>query len=273
MICDVCPRRCSIEEGKNGFCKGRGNREGRNVSLSYGKLTSIALDPIEKKPLARFHPGSRVLSVGTFGCNMDCPFCQNYSIASASEDDVRTRYLSPEELAGMAEELTEEGNIGLAFTYNEPMIGYEYVRDASLQSKKRGMKNVVVTNGCVLPKILEEVLPLADAFNIDLKSFSEETYRKLGGDLGTVQNFIKKAAERSHVEITTLIVPGMNDTEEEMKALSGWISSVDRSIPLHITRFFPRRRMYDRVPTDLDLLRRLSAAAEKNLDDVLIGNV
>ena len=273
MICDVCPRRCSIAEGKNGFCKARGNRGERNVSLSYGRLTSIALDPIEKKPLARFHPGSRVLSVGSFGCNMDCPFCQNYSIASAFEDEVRTRCLSPQELAGMAEELREEGNIGIAFTYNEPMIGYEYVRDASLEAKKRGMKNVVVTNGCVLPHILEDVLPSVDAFNIDLKSFSEETYRMLGGDLSTVQNFIKKAAERSHVEITTLIVPGMNDREEEINALSGWLRSVDRSIPLHITRFFPRRKMSDRRPTDVDLLRRLCAAAEKNLDDVLIGNV
>lgn len=273
MICDVCPRRCSIAEGKRGFCKARGNRDGRNISLSYGKLTSIALDPIEKKPLARFHPGSRVLSVGSFGCNMDCPFCQNYSIASASEDDVRTRYLSPIELAGMAEELREEGNIGLAFTYNEPMIGYEYVRDASMEAKARGMKNVVVTNGCVLPHILEEVLPLVDAFNIDLKSFSEETYSRLGGDLRIVQDFITRAAERSHVEITTLIVPGMNDSEEEMKALAVWLSSVDRSIPLHITRFFPRRKMSDRMPTDIDLLRRLCATAEKHLDDVLIGNV
>jgi len=131
----------------------------------------------------------------------------------------------------------------------------------------------VVTNGCVMPHILEEVLPSVDAFNIDLKSFSEETYRKLGGDLGTVKNFIKRAAERSHVEITTLIVPGMNDSEEEIEALSAWISSVDRSIPLHITRFFPRRRMSDRMPTDISLLKRLCSTAEKHLDDVLIGNV
>ncbi len=273
MICDVCPRRCNIEEGKKGSCKARGKRGNRIVSLSYAKLTSIALDPIEKKPLARFHPGSRILSVGSFGCNMDCPFCQNCSIASASEDDVRTRRVSPEELALMAEELKEDGNIGLAFTYNEPMIGYEYVRDASLEAKKRELKNVVVTNGCVMPHILEEVLPSVDAFNIDLKSFSEETYRKLGGDLGTVKNFIKRAAERSHVEITTLIVPGMNDSEEEIEALSAWISSVDRSIPLHITRFFPRRRMSDRMPTDISLLKRLCSTAEKHLDDVLIGNV
>ncbi len=173
----------------------------------------------------------------------------------------------------MAEELREEGNIGLAFTYNEPMIGYEYVRDASLEAKKRGMKNMAVTNGCVMPHILEEVLPLVDAFNIDLKSFSEETYSRLGGDLRIVQDFITRAAERSHVEITTLIVPGMNDSEEEMKALAVWLSSVDRSIPLHITRFFPRRKMSDRMPTDIDLLRRLCATAEKHLDDVLIGNV
>lgn len=273
MICDVCPRRCSIEDGKTGFCKARGNRGGSNISLSYGKLASIALDPIEKKPLARFHPGSRVLSVGTFGCNMDCPFCQNYSISSAAEDDVRTRYISPGELARLAEELREEGNIGLAFTYNEPMIGYEYVRDASLEAKKLGLKNVVVTNGCVLPQILEEVLPSVDAFNIDLKSFSEETYRKLGGDLKTVKDFITGAAKGSHVEITTLIVPGMNDSEEEMKALSGWLAGIDRAIPLHITRFFPHRKMSHCLPTDIDLLGQLYDTAKFSLDNVFIGNV
>ncbi len=273
MICDVCPRRCSIEDGKRGFCKARGNRGGRNISLSYGKLASIALDPIEKKPLARFHPGSRVLSVGTFGCNMDCPFCQNHSISAASEEDVRTRYVSPSELARLAGELKDKGNIGLAFTYNEPMIGYEYVRDASLEAKKLGLKNVVVTNGCVLPHILEEVLPSVDAFNIDLKSFSEETYRKLGGDLETVKDFITRAAKGSHIEITTLIVPGMNESEEEIKALSDWIAGIERSIPLHITRFFPQRKMADCLPTDIDLLGQLYDTAKKTLDNVFIGNV
>ena len=273
MRCDVCPRGCTLEEGKIGFCRARKNVGGRSVSVNYGKLVSIALDPIEKKPLARFHPGSKILSVGTFGCNMDCLFCQNHSIAAASEEDVRTRYVSPSELARLAGEMKDKGNIGVAFTYNEPMIGYEYVRDVSVETKKMGMKNVVVTNGCVLPDILDRVLPWVDAFNIDLKSFSEETYRKLGGDLKTVKDFIICAAKRSHVEITTLIVPGMNESEEEIKALSGWIAGIEKSIPLHITRFFPQRKMSHCMPTDIDLLGRLFDTAKKNLDNVFIGNV
>lgn len=273
MQCDVCPRHCPIEDGKIGFCRARKNDRGINISVNYGKLTSIALDPIEKKPLARFHPGSRILSVGSFGCNMDCPFCQNYSISAASENDVRTRYVAPSELAGLAWELKDNKNIGVAFTYNEPMIGYEYIKDVSIITKEMGMKNVVVTNGCVLKDTLEKVLPWIDAFNIDLKSFSEDTYRKLGGDLKTVQEFIIEAAEKSHVEITTLIVPGMNDSDDEMKNISGWIAGIDRSIPLHITRFFPQRKMSGGIPTEIDLLRHLYDTAKKNLDYVFIGNI
>jgi len=273
MRCNVCPHHCELNEGKTGLCRARSN-DGKNiVSINYGKITSIALDPIEKKPLSKFYPGSMILSVGSFGCNMDCPFCQNYSISAASEDNVNTKYLSPSELAHLAEKTKEQGNIGVAFTYNEPMIGYEYVRDTSVETKKLGMKNVVVTSGSVFLPILEEVLPLIDAFNIDLKSFSEDQYRKMGGDLKTVQDFIIAAAKRSHVEITTLIVPGMNDTEEEMRDLSSWLSTVDKAIPLHITRFFPCRKMSDYMPTDIRLLRNLYDIAKKNLDNVCIGNI
>lgn len=273
MICEICPRRCALTDGATGFCHARKNEGGRNISLNYGKLVSIALDPIEKKPLAKFHPGSKILSVGTFGCNMDCPFCQNYSISAASEEEVTTNYVSPFELARSAWELRDRGNIGVAFTYNEPMIGYEYVRDTSAKTRKMGMKNVVVTNGCVLPDILEHVLPWVDAFNIDLKSFSEKTYKKLGGDLHTVRDFIIAAEKRAHVEITTLIVPGMNDTEEEMAALSDWIAGINRSMPLHITRFFPKRNMLDRMPTNVCLLESLYDIAKKKLDNVFMGNV
>ncbi len=262
-----------LEEGGIGFCRARGNRDGKNVSINYGKIVSIGVDPIEKKPLARFFPGARILSVGTFGCNMDCPYCQNHTLSAASEKDVRSRYISPSELARMAYELRDEGNIGLAFTYNEPMIGYEYVRDASSESKKLGMKNVVVTNGCVHTHILEQVLPFVDAFNVDLKSFTEEGYRKLGGDLKTVMEFILLAAKSSHLEITTLIVPGLNDSEQEMEKLSAWVAGIERSIPLHITRFFPQWKMSDSMPTDLKLLNRLYDTAKKNLDFVFLGNV
>jgi len=273
MRCVVCPHLCELNEGQTGLCRARRNEKGKVVSINYGKITSIGLDPIEKKPLAKFYPGSMILSVGSFGCNMDCPFCQNYSISTASEESVSTKYLSPSELAHMAEELKNKGNVGVAFTYNEPMIGFEYVRDTSVETKKLGMKNVVVTSGSVFLPILEEVLPFIDAFNIVLKSFSEEQYKKLGGDLKTVQNFITCAAKKSHVEITTLIVPGMNDTEKEMEDLSSWLSAVDKAIPLHITRFFPNRKMSDCAATDIGILRNLYDIAKKNLDNVFIGNV
>lgn len=271
--CPVCFRHCVLAEGKYGFCRGRKNEVGRSVCANYGRLTSLALDPIEKKPLARFYPGAKILSAGGYGCNMDCPFCQNDSISRADENSVRWEYVPPEKLVSLAKELVPRGNIGAAFTYNEPMIGYEYVRDAAVLLREAGMKTVVVTNGSVCAEAIEAVLPYTDAFNIDLKGFTEAWYRKLGGDLETVKAFIRSAAGRSHVELTTLIIPGENDSEREMRALSGWIASVDRTIPLHITRFFPRSRYSDRSPTDISLLKRLVDVAREKLDTVLAGNI
>ncbi|NLD58929.1 MAG: AmmeMemoRadiSam system radical SAM enzyme [Clostridiales bacterium] len=272
-VCPVCFRHCRLKEGQIGFCRARRNEGGKSVSVNYAKVTSVALDPIEKKPLARFHPGSMILSVGSFGCNMDCPFCQNESCSRADEHSVEWRALPPDELAELAEKLRPRGNIGAAFTYNEPMIGFEYVRDAARAVRARGMKNAVVTNGAVSLDALDEVLPYVDAFNIDLKGFTDKWYRELGGDLSTVKAFIAEAAKRAHVELTTLVVPGGNDSEEEMRALSSWVASVGKSIPLHVTRFFPRRNMLDRAPTDVNLLRRLAGIACENLETVLLGNV
>jgi len=272
-VCPVCFRHCRLKEGQIGFCRARRNEGGKSVSVNYAKVTSVALDPIEKKPLARFCPGSMILSVGSFGCNMDCPFCQNESCSRADEHSVEWRALPPDELAELAEKLRPRGNIGAAFTYNEPMIGFEYVRDAARAVRARGMKNAVVTNGAVSLDALDEVLPYVDAFNIDLKGFTDKWYRELGGDLSTVKAFIAEAAKRAHVELTTLVVPGGNDSEEEMRALSSWVASVGKSIPLHVTRFFPRRNMLDRAPTDVNLLRRLAGIACENLETVLLGNV
>lgn len=273
IVCPVCFRHCVLAENRIGRCRARKNENGKSVCLNYGKLTSIALDPIEKKPLARFFPGSKILSVGSFGCNMDCPFCQNDSISCADEYSVRWKYVSPQELAGMASELRPHGNIGVAYTYNEPMIGYEYILDTAKLVHASGMKNAVVTNGSVCVGILEKVLPFTDAFNIDLKGFTENWYKELGGDLETVKAFIKTAARHSHVELTTLIVPGGNDSEEEVRELAAWTASVDKSIPLHITRFFPRRKYSDRSPTDIPLLMRLAEIARESLETVLVGNV
>ena len=218
-----------------------------------------------------FEPGSRILSVGGYGCNLSCPFCQNYEISMCAADAETVR-LSPEELAGKAAELKEKGNIGVAFTYNEPMIGYEYVRDTARIVRSAGMKNVVVTNGSVTEEILEEVLPFVDAMNIDLKGFTEDFYRKLGGDLETVKRFIRRAAASCHVELTTLIIPGENDTPEQMRELSAWTAGIDRNIPLHVTRFFPRWKMTDRPPTRVCTVYELADIARERLAYVFTGN-
>ncbi len=273
IVCPVCMHHCRLKEGQTGRCRARKNENGKSVCISYGLLTSIALDPIEKKPLAKFSPGSMILSAGSFGCNLACPFCQNASIAAAGEKDTVTERVPPESLAALSEKLSLRGNIGVAFTYNEPMVGFEYVRDTARLVRERHMKNVVVTNGSSSLEALEEVLPFIDAFNIDLKGFTPEYYKKLGGDLKTVQAFIRAAAGRSHVELTTLIVPGENDTPEEMQKLSAWVAGIDNAIPLHITRFFPHGRMRDRQPTDIGLMRRLAAIANEKLQTVLLGNV
>lgn len=273
IICQVCPHHCRLEEGKLGRCHARCGKGDTTVSVNYGKITSVALDPVEKKPLAFFHPGSFVLSVGSFGCNMSCPFCQNYDISTVGEDFFRKLYhLSPEELVTLAADHISEGNIGVAYTYNEAMVGYEYVRDCAKLVHESGMKNVLVTNGMAELSVLWEVLPYIDAMNIDLKAFTEEAYKKLGGDLNTVKRFILCSAEESHIEITSLIVPGINDSPEEMEKEAAWIAEISPDIPLHITRYFPRYKMSEKA-TDTDLMNKLRSVAEKHLNRVLLGNV
>ena len=230
------------------------------------------LDPIEKKPLRRFFPGSRILSVGSFGCNLACPFCQNYEISMADSGQAHWQEAAPEALAGLAQEYQDRGNIGVAFTYNEPLVGYEFVRDTARLVRERGMKNVLVTNGCAELSVLEELLPYVDAMNIDLKGFAGEWYERLGGDLETVKRFIARAAQDCHVELTTLIVPGENDSEEEMEREAKWIASLDWEIPLHVTRFFPRYRMADKAPTPVERVYRLRNTAAQWLRYVYVGN-
>lgn len=271
--CTSCFRHCRIQPGKTGFCGARGNSGGRVICTNYGRLTSLALDPVEKKPLAEFYPGSMILSCGSYGCNMDCPFCQNFTISRAGADSVRWSYTSPEQLADKAYMLRDDGNIGVAYTYNEALTGWEYVRDTAKIVHERGMKNVIVTNGCFSGEVLDEVLPYTDAFNIDLKGFTSDWYMRIGGSLEMVKRFIKKAAGGSHVELTTLIVPGENDSLDEMEKLASWVAEIDRDIPLHITRFFPMYRMQDRDMTDEDVMKQLRSAARSHLRSVYLGNV
>ena len=272
MICELCFHHCDLSEGQIGFCRARACRDGVIVPLNYGKLTSLALDPIEKKPLRQFHPGSLILSAGSFGCNLRCPFCQNHEISMSGDGGIETVELSPEALADKALELRRVGNIGVAYTYNEPLISYEYVRDCAALVRERGMVNVLVTNGTSEEGPWRILLPLIDATNIDLKGFTPEWYRKLGGNLETVKRSISLAAEQCHVEVTTLLVPGENDSVKEIRALAQWLALVDRSIPLHLSRFFPQYRMTDRPPTPVERVHRLADEAREYLSFVYTGN-
>lgn len=272
--CHVCPHRCSLSSGQTGLCRARQNKDGRIVPVSCGALTAVALDPIEKKPLARFMPGKRILSVGGFGCNMRCSFCQNHDISQIGIDGAfRIEKMRPSELCGLAVRLAaSDNNAGVAFTYNEPLITYEYLLETAKLVKQAGLVNVIVTNGNINMEILDEVLPYVDAMNIDLKVFSEEGYRTLGGDFETVKAFIKKAADSAHVELTTLIVPGLNDSEEEMDMEAAWIAEMNPDITLHITRYFPQFKM-TAPPTDIKVMHRMQDIASKYLRFVFLGNV
>ena len=271
-VCEICPHRCRLEEGQTGLCKARSNRDGKVQSDNYGLITSMALDPIEKKPLKHFFPGSTILSVGSFGCNMHCPFCQNYEISQKNKAESFYTEVSPEELVSKALSLLPEGNIGIAFTYNEPFVGYEYVYDTSVLAHKKGLKTVLVTNGFVNEEPLKALLPHIDAMNIDLKTFSEEYYLSLGANLEDIKRTITLSAAACHVELTTLIIPGENDSEDEMRRLSEWTAGIRPDIPLHISRFFPRYKMLDRAPTDVALVYRLVQVAREKLQYVFEGN-
>ncbi len=271
-VCLVCMHHCRLKPGAWGLCQARKNEGGEVVCKNYGRVTSLALDPIEKKPLQRFYPGSLILSVGSFGCNLRCPFCQNHSISMAGEGDTRTCYISPQELTEKALQYRGAGNIGVAFTYNEPLVGWEYVLDTARLLKENGLRSVLVTNGTISPEILDSILPFIDAMNIDLKGFREEYYQKLGGDLQSVMEFITHAVEKCHVELTTLIVPGENDDISSMEEEAKWIASVGDDIALHVTRFFPRYHMQDRQATDVRRVYQLARTAEKYLRHVFVGN-
>lgn len=267
---------CSLSPGQTGLCRARKNENGNVICVNYGRITSISLDPIEKKPLHMFYPRSLILSVGSFGCNLRCPFCQNHEISMTDKTGAQTIEITPHMLADKALSYKAAGNIGVAYTYNEPLIGWEYVRDSAKLVKEAGMKNVLVTNGTAQMSVLEELLPYIDAMNIDLKGFREDYYEKLGGSLETVKQFIARAAAESHVELTTLIVPGENDEISEMEKEAAWIASLEDSvgkkIPLHVTRFFPRYHMLDKEATDIEQIHRLADAAGKYLAHVFVGN-
>ena len=266
--CQLCAHHCRIKEEKTGICRVRKNIEGKLYSLNYGKLTAIHDDPVEKKPLYHFMPGTRTLSIGSYGCNFACRFCQNYEIAQEQPSFIIDR--TPEDIVNMA---IREGFPSISYTYNEPTVFYEFMLDTAKLAHSKGLKNIMVTNGFIENEPLEELLEYMDAFNIDLKTFNDETYRRIcGGRLEPVLETIKLASSKSHVEVTTLIVTGMNDTEEELTRIFEWLAGVDENIPLHLTRYFPAYK-YNEPPTDVDFMRRMHEKARKYLTNVHLGNI
>lgn len=276
VTCDTCPHHCRLAPGQTGRCHARANVGGAIRAASYGRLTSIALDPIEKKPIARWQPGSLVLSVGGYGCTMSCPFCQNHEIASAGADDVAWREVSPENLVAMAEGLRARDPrvIGIAYTYNEPLVMWEFVRDAARLAREVGLVNVLVSSGCVEGWVVREVAPLIDAANIDLKGFTEELYRWCGGDLATAKRSIELLVRTPgcHVEVTTLVIPGVNDSDGEVAAMAAWLASLDPDITYHVTRFHGAYRLSGWDPTPVETVYRLAGVARERLPHVYTGN-
>ncbi|MBF0291198.1 MAG: AmmeMemoRadiSam system radical SAM enzyme, partial [Nitrospinae bacterium] len=265
--CLLCPFECLLDNGKTGICGGKRNIDGSLIAINYALTTSVNLDPIEKKPLYHFHPGSNILSIGPNGCNFGCMFCQNYTI---SQNDAPTRHIAPEEAALMAKQV---GSIGLAYTYAEPLIWFEYVMDASKAVRKAGMKNILVTNGYVNPEPLEEILPLIDAMNIDIKSMDPEFYTKIcHGKLAPVLETVRRSAMKTHVEVTNLVIPGFNDSDEMFEKLTDFIAELNPEIPLHFSRYHPDYK-FSAPATPYETLLRAVGIARKKLKFVYTGNV
>jgi pyruvate formate lyase activating enzyme len=268
--CRLCPHQCLIAEGRVGVCRVRKNVGGKLHALTYGRVSSLHLDPIEKKPLFHFHPGSPILSLGAVGCNLSCRFCQNWEI---SQEEVPTRALPPEEAVRLAR--AEPGNLGLAYTYNEPLIWFEYIRDTANLARAAGLQNVLVTNGYIEEDPLGEILPRIDALNVDVKSMRDEFYVRLCGakTAAPVRRTVEMARDRGvHVEVTNLVIPGWNDADDDFEQLTDWLAGVDSDIPLHFSRYHPSYQM-EEPPTPAATLARAREIASRSLHYVYLGNL
>jgi pyruvate formate lyase activating enzyme len=272
--CLLCPHHCLITEGRTGVCHVRKNISGKLVTLVFGNLAAIHTDPIEKKPLYHFHPGSRILSIGTAGCNLHCSFCQNWHLSQGEPESPGEKSpLSPESLVAQSAEIP--GNIGIAYTYNEPAVFYEYMTCVSRLAKIAGLKNVVVSNGFIDQEPLEKILPDIDAFNIDLKSFNDDFYRRItGGKLEPVLDSLKSIVHAGkHLEITFLLIPELNASQDEFREMVSWIASeLGSHIPLHISRYFPAWKLKN-PPTPVSMMETFTAIAGEKLNWVYPGNV
>jgi pyruvate formate lyase activating enzyme len=268
--CNLCPHNCLIPVGAYGKCNVRINKEGVLYTTNYGEITSIARDHIEKKPLYHFKPSSNILSVGSFGCNFSCGFCQNHSI---SQGRASSEYMPPEKLVEICKSL--EDNVGVAFTYNEPSIWYEYIYNASrlLKESIKDIKIVLVTNGYIKEDPLKMLLPYVDAMNIDLKAFNNKYYKDVcGGSVKPVMDTIKISSKQCHVEVTTLLVNGENDSAGEIEEIAGFIAEINKDIPLHLSRYFPNYKM-ENPSTELEVMFEDRDIAKRYLNYVYLGNV
>ncbi len=273
--CELCDRGCLIVRGGTGFCGGRRNIDGRLVPETYARAASVALDPVEKKPLYHFYPGSTVLSVGTYGCNLNCSFCQNWQISHPEDPgSMQLVDLPPQRAIEMIGEYEYRDCIGAAFTYSEPLVWYEYVLDTSRLLQEEGLRSVLVTNGYLRPEPWNRLLRYIDACNIDVKGFNPAFYRtECAGDLEVVRRNVEAAVDAGvHVEVTTLLVPDGTDDLEEISDLAAWLARLNPELPLHLSRYYPHRRMH-RPPTAVETLFAARDAARESLHHVYLGNV
>ncbi len=272
IVCDLCPHRCVLPPDKFGVCKSRKNVDGKLVAYNYGRVSSLAVDPIEKKPLYHYHPGTSIFSVGGIGCNLHCNYCQNYSISQSPIGKKRTTYKSPSDLTALCR---QQGLSQIAFTYNEPMIWFEYIRDVMEQDPDLDL--VIVSNGMINEDPMKELCKVTKAMNIDVKSFDQEFYTKLcGGNLEAVKTSCEVAyASKVHLEITYLVIPGYNDDPDTVRRFVRWVHEyLSPEIPIHFTRFHPDYNMTDVRLTPVDTLLRLKALAqEEGMNYVYVGNV
>lgn len=274
LNCKVCERRCLISKGKRGFCDMRENDDGKLYTLNYAAASSVAVDPIEKKPLFHFYPGSTVLSLGSVGCNFRCKYCQNWNISQTALEDISLREIMPEDAVELAKEYDCKS---IAWTYNEPTMWLEYTIDSAKLAKKEGLKTVYVTNGYMTEESLEQIGPYLDAANIDLKGMSEQFYKELcDARMDPVIDTIKRMYDKNiHIEVTNLIIPGYNDSVENITELVNFIvEDVGVEVPLHFTRFFPYYQLKNVQPTPVaDLEKAFKIAKDAGLKYVYIGNV
>jgi len=269
VACQLCPNHCVIAEGGVGSCLSRGVVDGRLIALTYGRVVSASVDPVEKKPLYHLCPGRPIFSIGTYGCNLHCRFCQNADISQMKQS---TAGLLPSQLVAEAQAVA--GNIGVAFTYNEPGIWYEYILDCAPLLQQAGLMTVMVTNGYLNPEPWLDLCRVVDAMNIDLKAFNADFYQKIcGGRLDTVKDNIKTAVESGvHVELTNLVVTGLNDDPTEFAALVDWVAALSDTLPLHISRYFPRYHE-TAPPTAPSTIERFVEIARNKLKYVYPGNL